>query len=108
MKKLGTGSITTGGGTTVYTVPTGIRTEVMDIVVANTTSGVLTAAVHLVPTGGSATTSNMMFPTVSIPGNTLVHWSGIQVLNAGDFIQGIGSGSGITVHVSGEEYRSGT
>lgn len=108
MKKLGTGAITTGGGTTVYTVPTGIRTEVLDICLANTTSGALTCALHLVPTGASATTANMMFPTVSIPANTMVHWSGIQVLNAGDFIQGIGSSSGITVHVSGEEYRAGT
>jgi hypothetical protein len=39
MKKLGTGAITTGGGTLLYTVPTGIRTEVMDIVIANTTAG---------------------------------------------------------------------
>lgn len=108
MKKLGTGAITTGGGTQVYLVPTGIRAEVLDICLANTTSGALTCALHLVPTGASATTANMMFPTVSIPANTMVHWSGIQVLNAGDFIQGIGSSSGITVHVSGEEYRAGT
>lgn len=108
MKKLGTGALTTGGGTTVYTVPTGIRTEVYDVCLANTTSGALTCALHLVPTGASATTANMMLPTVSIPGNTLVHWSGLQVLNAGDFIQGIGSASGITVHVTGDEMRAGT
>lgn len=106
MKKLGTGAIGTGSGTLLYTVPTGIRTKVMDICLANTTAGSLTCALHLVPTGGSASTGNMMFPTVTIPGNTLVHWSGIQILNAGDFIQGIGSGSGITVHVSGLEERA--
>ncbi len=108
MKKLGTGAITTGAGTLVYSVPTGIRTEVIDICLANTTSGALTCALHLVPTGASSAASNAMFPTVSIPGNTMVHWSGLQILNAGDFIQGISSASGITVHVSGEEYRAGT
>jgi hypothetical protein len=50
----------------------------------------------------------MMFPTVSIPANTLVHWSGNQVLNTGDFIQGIGSGAGITLNISGNETRVGT
>ena len=38
----------------------------------------------------------------------MTHWSGVQVLNAGDFIQGIGSGSGITVHITGNEVRAGT
>lgn len=108
MKKLGQGAITTGGGTLIYTVPTGIRTEVVDIVIANTTAGALTCALHLVPVGGSATTANMMYPASSIAANTMTHWSGVQVLNAGDFIQGIGSGAGITVHITGNEARAGT
>lgn len=108
MKKLGQGAITTGGGTLLYTVPTGMRTEVLDINIANTTAGALTCAIHLVPTSASATTSNMLFPTVSVPANTLVQWTGLQVLNAGDFIQGIGSASGLTVTASGNDYRSGT
>ena len=108
MKKLGQGAITTGAGTLVYTVPTGIRTEVFDINIANTAATALTCALHLVPVGGSAATTNTLFPTVSIPANTLVHWSGIQCLNAGDFIQGIGSAAGLTVNVTGIEYRSGT
>ena len=108
MKKLFQGAITTGAGTTCYTVPTGQRCEVKDICVANTTSGTLTCDVHLVPVGVAAGTTNAMFPTVSIAANTLVHWSGVQVLNAGDFIQGIGSGAGITLNVTGDEYRAGT
>jgi hypothetical protein len=50
----------------------------------------------------------MLFPTVTIPANTLVQWTGCEVLNAGDFIQGIGSASGITVNITGNEYRAGT
>ena len=108
MKKLGQGAITTGGGTQLYVVPTGMRTEVLDINIANTTTGALTCALHLVPTGGSASTANMLFPTVSVPANTLIQWTGIEVLNTGDFIQGIGSAAGITINISGNEYRSGT
>ena len=108
MKKLGQGAITTGAGTLLYTVPTGIRTEVMDIVIANTTAGSLTCSIHLAPTGVAVGSSNAMFSSVAIPANTTIHWSGIQVLNAGDFIQGIGSSAGLTVNISGSEARAGT
>lgn len=108
MKKLGQGAITTGAGTLLYTVPTGIRTEVMDIIIANTTTGGLTCSLHLVPTGVAVGSSNAMFSSVAVPANTTVHWSGVQILNAGDFIQGIGSAAGLTLNISGSEARSGT
>ena len=108
MKKLAQGAVGTGSGTLLYTVPTGIRTEVLDINISNTTSGPLTCALHLVPTGVSVAASNMLFPTVTIPANTIIQWTGCEVLNAGDFLQGIGSASGITVNITGNEYRSGT
>ena len=108
MKKLGQGAITTGAGTLVYTVPTGIRTEVFDILVCNTTSAGLTCSLHLTPTGVAVGATNALFSALSIPMNTTIHWSGIQCLNAGDFIQGIGSGAGLTVNITGNEYRAGT
>ncbi len=108
MKKLGQGGITTGSGTLLYTVPRGIRAEVYDVVIANTTSGGLTCSIHLVPTGVAVGATNAMFSSVTIPANTTVHWSGIQCLNAGDFIQGIGSASGLTVNITGNEYRAGS
>lgn len=108
MKKLGQGAVTTGSGTLLYTVPTGFKTEVMDICISNTSSSPISFILCLVPSGGSPGTSNRMFPNVSIPANTIVSWSGVQLLNDGDFIQGIGSASGITVNISGEERRAGT
>lgn len=108
MKKLAQGSIGTGSGTLLYTVPTGMRTEVNDVLIANTTTGTLSCSIHLVPTGVAVGVSNAMFSSVSIPSNTTVHWGGLQILNAGDFIQGIGSGSGLTVNISGSEGRAGT
>jgi acyl dehydratase len=105
MKKLGQGAITTGSGTLLYTVPLNYRTEVMDICLSNTTAAPITCAIHLVPVGVAVGSSNMLFPTVTIPGNTLIQWTGLQELNAGDFIQGIGSAAGITVNISGNELR---
>lgn len=105
MKKLAQGAIGTGSGTLLYTVPLNYRTEVKDICISNTTSSPITCALHLVPSGVSVGTTNMLFPTASIPGNTLVQWTGVQDLKAGDFIQGIGSASGLTVNISGDELR---
>lgn len=108
MKKLGTGAITTGAGTLLYTAPTGMRTEVKDIVASNTTAGALTCLLYFVPSGGSIAAENEFLPNKSISANDFIHWSGSQILNAGDFIQGIGSSAGITIHISGEELRAGT
>lgn len=107
MKKLFQGAITTGSGTLCYTVPTGFRCNVQDIVIANTTAASINVRVHLVPTGVAVGTTNAMFYDVALPANTTVQWSGTQTLNAGDFIQGIGSASGVTLNISGEETRVG-
>jgi len=105
MKKLAQGAIGTGSGTLAYTVPTGFKADVIDICIANTTSGSLTCALHLVPVGVAVGVSNMLFPTVSIAGNTVLQWTGVQTLNADDFIQAIGSASGLTMNITGSEYR---
>jgi hypothetical protein len=76
--------------------------------IANTTSTSISFTLYLVPSGGSPATSNMVFPAVSIPGNTVVEWEGGQSLKAGDFAQCVGSGAGITVTLTGEEFRVGT
>lgn len=108
MKQLGQAVLTTGSGVTIYTVPTGFKSEINDILIANTGSSPINCSIHLVPVGVAVGTSNAMLKSVPIEGNTTVNWSGRQVLTAGDFIQGIGSGSGLTVTISGEESRQGT
>ena len=108
MKRLGQSAITTGAGTLLYTTPNGYRTNIRDIQIANTGASALTCLIHFVPTGASATTANTFVPTVSIPAYTMVQWSGTQILNAGDFIQGIGSAAGITVTITGDEDRAST
>lgn len=105
MKQLGQSALGTGAGTTVYTVPQGFRCDVQDILICNTTAGALTFRIHIVASGGSASTSNAIFYDAPIPANETVSWSGNQSMLASGFIQGIGSSSGVTVTVSGTEYR---
>ena len=106
MKRLAQSAVTTGAGTTLYTVPSSFKTTVTNVDVANTTSGALNFTLHLVNSGGTASAANMLFPTVSIPANTMVQWVGDQQMTAGGFIQGIGSAAGITVHITGDEVRA--
>lgn len=93
----------TAGTTTIYTVPASTRTMIKEMDICNTTAGTLTLNVHLVPSGGSATTANALFYGASISANTTLQWSGVQVLNVGDTIQVQGSGLGLTINVSGGE-----
>jgi hypothetical protein len=102
-KRLGQGAIAVSPGTLLYTVPTSTITTVKDMDIANTTAAALTCLVYFVPSGGSPAAANTVIPNVSIPANTVVKWSGEQILVAGDFIQAIGSAAGITITVSGEE-----
>lgn len=105
MKKLAQGAVGTGSGTLLYTVPTEFKADVQDITISNATAAPINVKVHLVPSGGSVADSNMFVPNVPIPGNTFIQWSGIQTLNALDFIQGIASAAGVTISITGLEYR---
>lgn len=105
MKKLGQGAIGTGAGTLAYTVPAGMHCELTNIDICNTTSGVLALSFHLVAAGGAASTSNMLVPAMNLAPNSMFQWTGLQVMSANDFIQVIGSGSGLTMHITGDEIR---
>lgn len=107
MKQLGQSAVGTGSGTTIYTVPTGYKTDVLDMFIANTGTSSVTLSLHFVASGGSASTSNAVFKDVSINGNTTIHWTGIQTLSSGKFIQAIGSATGVTITISGSETRVG-
>ena len=105
MKKLAQGAVATGAGTLLYSTPTEFKADVKDITFSNTTSSPISLKVHLVPTSGVVDSTNMFVPNVSVPGNTFVQWSGTQTLNVGDFVQGIASAVGMTISITGEEYR---
>ena len=103
--KLGGGGAGTGGGTLMYTVPQGYSTEVTDINIANTTAGTLNCSIHFVASGGSVATTNALFYLVPLLAYSVTHWTGVQTLKEGDFIQAVGSGTGLTMFFNGVEHR---
>jgi hypothetical protein len=104
-------SAVTASYVTIYTVPTAstipavpaTRTFVKDINVCNTTSGALGVYVHIVPSGGTADTSNAIYYNTSVAANNIIHWNGVQIMNAGDTIQVKGSSTGLAIIISGAQ-----
>jgi hypothetical protein len=104
--KIGQAGIAVSPGTLIYTAPTLITTVVKCIDVANTTASPITVSVHLVPSAGTATTSNALFYTISVPGNGQYQWTGTQILAAAGFIQAIAASTGLTINIAGGEYSA--
>jgi hypothetical protein len=100
--KLGQAAMTTGY-VTLYTTPANTRTFVKDLDIINTSAASIGIYVSLVPSGGTAGTSNALFYNTQLPANTIVQWAGSQILNAGDTIQVKASTTGCTITVSGAE-----
>jgi len=80
--------------TLLYTSPNlpGARSEVLQIVVANTDSSARTFRMHLVPKGGSVAVSNALFYDVSVTANTTtIHDSLRLVMEEGYMLRGLQS-----------------
>jgi hypothetical protein len=94
----------TGGTTsyvTIYTAPAGVIGRISEIDICNGNATAASFYIHLIPAGGTASTSNALFYNAPINGNTTVQWTGGLALNAGDFVQVKASVTGITFNVSG-------
>jgi hypothetical protein len=100
--KLGQAAITTGV-TTLYIVPASTRTFVKDLDISNTTAGNINVRVFLVPSAGTAATTNALFYDVAVAASSVLQWLGTQILNAGDTIQVQASAAGLTITASGAE-----
>jgi len=100
--KLGQAAIGVGV-TTLYTVPASTRSFVKDIDICNTTAGALNVRVFLVPSAGSAGTTNALLYDVAVAANSTLQWLGTQILNAADTVQIQASGAGLTISASGAE-----
>ena len=88
----------------IYTVPALNSTVVKQIILGNTTATDLTANIYFVPNGGSATTSNSMFPDIIISANQAVTIDISSVLPASSSIFAKASASAsINIHISGVE-----
>ena len=100
--QLGLAAIT-GTVATLYTVPLLTKTYLKDINICNTTASSITVNVYLVPSGGTAGTSNALLYGFSVAANSIYHWSGVQVLNTGQSLQVSASTTGTTIIASGGE-----
>ena len=89
---------------TVYTVGSGITATVKQILAANVTSSASTVSIHLVPSGGSATTANLIFAAIPVAGNSTVVFDLNQVMDTGDTLRAFaGNATAINLVVSGYE-----
>jgi hypothetical protein len=100
--QLGQAAIT-ASTTTLYTVPAGTRTFLKELNIANTTTGVIAVTVYLVPNGGTAGAGNVLLPAIPMQGNSVLQWTGAQVLLPGSTIQILASALGATITASGGE-----
>ena len=100
--KLGQAAITTGV-TTLYTVPASTRTLLKEFSIANTTAAAINVRVFLVPSAGSAGTSNAFIYDIPVPANNALQYDGVQIMNAGDTVQIQAASAGLTITASGAE-----
>jgi hypothetical protein len=91
----------TVGLATIRTTPASSRDFVKQIDIANNNSLSADVTVHLVPSGGSADSTNILIPAVEVPKNTVMSWNGVQVTNAGATIQASATVSDVTITISG-------
>lgn len=89
--------------TTEYT-SSDVKTIIDKFTAHNTTGGNLTYAVNLVPTGSSASATNLILNRTILAGQTYTCPELVgQTLNAGDFISDIAGGAGLTIRASGRQ-----
>lgn len=107
-KRLVAGSQLTTSAATYYTAPSGTKTRIDSCALTNTSGSPVTATLHLIASGGSASDSNKVLSARSLAaGETYVPPGAIgQWLEAGGFIQALaGSATSITLIASGVEYN---
>ena len=91
-------------GETVYTTPTYKTIVVKDINITNNGTGDCYINIWLVPSSSSRSNDNILISKMIVPENSLRHWSGYQVLSAGDTIQAQSEiNDQITLTISGAE-----
>lgn len=100
--KLGTAPLTSGA-TTIYTVPAYSKAILKDLDICNNSTSKTNVTVYLVPAGSTPGPTNILIPGVEIPANSIMQWTGTQVLNVGDSIAASSTVLGTNIFASGAE-----
>ena len=92
---------------TVYIVPDNTQIYVKDICICNTNTSKIHIDLYLVPKGRTAGTTgsnaNALFYNLDVDSHTTTHWTGTQILNAGDTIQVLAAATGLVLTISGAQ-----
>jgi hypothetical protein len=91
--------------TTQYTVASALKgTRIDEIIVSNRSGSPATLIVNVVPNGGSAATSNELFPLKTFAAGETYTYPPIW-LGPGEFISTLaGTASALVMHMAGREY----
>lgn len=100
--QLGQGEIT-AAYTVFYKVPPNTRTYIKQFDICNTTVAAITVYVSLVPTGGTAGTTNAILYNTTVAAYSTLQWCGAQIINASGTIQVKASAVGCTITITGGE-----
>lgn len=108
-KNIIAGTQLTASAATYYAVPANTRCIVQKMTFANTTGTARTVTVYLIPSGGTASASNTVVTTHTVPANSEWICDPVQghTLEAGAFIQALADGAAaVTIYASGLEVVS--
>jgi hypothetical protein len=86
---------------TIYTVPNGQQFTLTDIEICNASATATTFSIYLVASGGTAGTSNALFYSAPINGNTTVQWTGSTALSTGSTVQVSAGAATVSIKISG-------
>jgi len=86
---------------TIYTVPANQQFTLTDIEICNASAAATTFSIYLVASGGTAGTSNALFYSAPINGNTTVQWTGSTALSAGSTVQVLAGAATVSMKISG-------
>lgn len=97
----------TTSAATYYTTPTNVTTTISALSLCNTTAGAVTATVHLVPSGGSASATNMILSarTLAAGESFSVPYAIGQSMAQGGTIQALASAN-TSISLSGSVYET--
>lgn len=96
---------------TAYWTSTGIKSVIDYAKLTNFTTGAITVTVYRVPSGGSASNSNIIMKTKSIEGGQTDHCPEVSgaMLETGDMIQALASAaSSVSIQLSGRTFSIST
>lgn len=104
MKRLANPTQLGTSASTIYTAGVGVKALLKELVVSNISASAASFSMHVVPSGGTASSSNLMVPALSISPNSFLTIDFNEVLNAGDTLQAFASAATtINVMASGFE-----